>query len=133
MTNEAEVYFALFGGDFDPDAVTRRVGIEPTSTKRKSDPRPRHSIWLVSSGRVVSDIIDVYQMSSSVVSRLEPFADRISNTREELGLKAVLEVVLWISTDESKSTPALGFDSGVISFLQSVGATIDVDTYLNAP
>jgi len=41
----------------------------------------------------------------------------------------VLEVVLRITLDETKSTPAIGFDSRVISFLNRVGASIDIDTY----
>ncbi len=72
-------------------------------------------------------------MSSALVAQLAPFAEKIASTRQALGLEAVLEVVLWISIDESKSTPAIGFDHEVISFLQKVGATIDVDTYRNAP
>jgi len=134
MTNEAEVYFALYGSEFDPEEATRRIGIEPTSIKRKGEPRTRkHSFWQISSGRIEGDIIDVYQMSSALVAQLAPFAEKIASTRQALGLEGVLEVVLWISTDESKSTPAIGFDHEVISFLQKVGATIDVDTYRNAP
>ena len=72
-------------------------------------------------------------MSSALIARLAPWADKIASARQELGLDAVLEVVLWISTDESKPTPAIGFDHEVISFLQKVGAKIDVDTYRNAP
>lgn len=134
VTNEAEVYFALYGTDFDPEEATRRVGLEPTSIKRKGEPKTRrHSFWQVSSGRVEGDIIDVYEMSSTLVALLAPRAAEIASTRRELGLEAVLEVVLWISTDESKSTPAIGFDHEVISFLHAVGATIDIDTYRNAP
>lgn len=133
MTNEAEVYFALYGSEFDPDEATRRIGIEPTSIKRKGEPKTRkHSFWQISSGRIEDDIIDIYEMSSALVAQLAPFAEKIASTRQALGLEAVLEVVLRISTDESKSTPAIGFDHEVMSFLQKVGATIDVDTYRNA-
>ena len=48
-------------------------------------------------------------------------------------VEAVLEVVLWITMDETKSTPAIGFDADVLSFVVAVGATIDVDTYRNVP
>lgn len=41
----------------------------------------------------------------------------------------VLQVVLRISMDDTKPTPAIGFDAEVIEFLFSVGASIDVDTY----
>ncbi|UJW81277.1 DUF4279 domain-containing protein [Hydrogenophaga sp. SL48] len=134
MTNEAEVYFALYGSEFDLEEATRRIGIEPTSIKRKGEPKTRkHLFWQISPDRIEGDIIDIYEMSSALVAQLAPFAEKIASTRQALGLEAVLEVVLWISTDESKSTPAIGFDHEVISFLQKVGATIDVDTYCNAP
>jgi Domain of unknown function (DUF4279) len=66
-------------------------------------------------------------------SRLSPHSEKIASVRKQLGLEAVLQVVLWITTDESKSTPAIGFNPEVISFLNTVGASIDVDTYRNVP
>ncbi len=134
MTNEAEVYFALYGTEFDPEEATRRIGLEPTKVARRGEPKSRrHSFWEVSSGHVENDILDVHEMSSALVALLAPYATKIASTRRELGLEAVLEVVLWISTDDSKPTPAVGFDQAVISFVHSVGAKIDVDTYRNAP
>lgn len=134
MTNEAEVYFALYGSEFDPEEATRSIGIEPTTIKRKGEPKTRkHSFWQISSGRIEGDRIDIYEMSSALVAHLAPLAEKIASTRQLLGLNAILEVVLWIFTDESKSMPAIGFDHEVISFLTEVGASIDVDTYRNAP
>ena len=134
MTNEAEVYFALYGIDFEPEEATRRIGIEPTSIKRKGEPKTRkHSFWQVSSGRVIGDIIDIYEISFDLVRLLEPHAAKIARVKQDLKLEAILEVVLWITTDESKPTPAIGFDLEVVSFLNAVGARIDIDTYRNAP
>ena len=133
MTNEGEVYFSLYGGDFDPDEVTRLIGFNPTSIHRKAKVRPRHSSWDVSSGKIENEIIDVYEMSSALVSRLQPYAEKILTAKRQLKLEAVLEVVLWITTDDSVSTPAIGFTSEVISFLNTVGASIDIDTYRNVP
>ena len=131
MTNEGEVYFALCSdADFDPHDVTRTVGIEPSRTKRKASPRPKHTSWEVSSGKVESDVIDIYAMSSALISRLRTHADKIVQAKRQFGLTAYLEVVLWISADEATSTPAIGFDTDVISFLNAVSAHIDVDTYI---
>jgi hypothetical protein len=133
VTNEGEVYFALFGHDFDPDEVTRLIGIEPTSTHRRGSPTPKHTSWKFSSGKIENDIVDVYEMSSSLVSRLLPYVEKIVDVKRRFQLEAVLEVVLWITTDESKSTPAIGFEPQVIAFLYTVGASIDIDTYRNMP
>ena len=93
-------------------------------------PRPKHTSWEVSSGRVESAVIDIYAMSSALISRLQAHADKIVQAKRQFGLTAYLEVVLWISVDEATSTPAIGFDMNVISFLYAVGAHIDVDTYI---
>jgi hypothetical protein len=133
MTNNGEVYFVLFGKDFDPDEATRLIGLNPTEVQRKSDPRPKLSMWKFSSGKVADDELDVYGLSSKLISKLLPYATKIAKAKETLQLDAVLEVVLYITTAETKSTPAIGFDTVVISFLHAVGASIDVDTYLDTP
>ena len=129
MTNEAEVYFCLYADDFDPAEVTRAVGIEPTSTRRPADPTPHQTSWELSTGRVQDDIIDVYELSSDIVGKLAPQELKIRAVIKRLGLKAILQIVLWISMDESKSTPAIGFEPAVVRFLSAVGASVDIDTY----
>ena len=128
--NEGEVYFALTGDyDFDPAVITERLGIEPSRVKRKADPRPTTTSWVLSSGKVVDELVDVYAMSSELVSRLAPRTQQIKQLMTDLNLSAVLEVVLRITMDETKSTPAIGFEAETIRFLSSVSAFIDVDTY----
>lgn len=133
MTNTAEVYFALHGAVLDPDDVTRIVGLEPTSVTRRADPRPKYSTWTVSSGKVQKDFVDVCNMSAVLVSRLSPFSEKLALARSQLNAEAVFNVVLSITTDDSKPTPAIGFDSNVLQFVVAVGATIDIDTYLIDP
>lgn len=127
--NEGEVYFALFADEFDPDEVTNIVGIEPTTTRRKGNPIPRCTTWKYSTGMIKDEVVDVYEMSSSLIATLAPHADNIIKAKEKFGLEAVLEVVLTVTPDDTKSTPAIGFESDVIAFLHKVGATIDIDTY----
>jgi hypothetical protein len=128
MTNEGEVYFKLWGGNFDPARLS--LGLEPTKTQCKGDPRPKHSSWIFSTGKLRADLIDVYEMSSSLISQLEPHADKIIQAMKQHSLEAVLEVVLTITTSDQISTPAIGFDPRVITFLSTVGASVDIDTYL---
>lgn len=131
MTNKGEVYFALYGDDFDPDDATNIIGIAPTSTKRKATPRPKFSQWKFSVGEIEDDVIDVYEMSSNLVDTLKKYEDNILVAIKMLGLKAKFQVVLWISTDDSISTPAIGFEPEVISFIHKLGAYVDIDTYRN--
>lgn len=127
MPNEGRVYFGLFGDDFDPDSLS--IGVAPTKTARKGSPIPKQSSWIFSGEKVQSELIDVYEMSSSLIDALKPRAHRIIEAMATHHLEAVLEVVLTITPDDSVSTPAVGFDSTVISFLNQVGASIDVGIY----
>lgn len=136
MTNEVEVYFALKGDDFDPDAFTERSGLMPTEVFRKGEPGRyvktyKFSIWKMSLGRIVNDVLLVCELADQLIAQLEDSADCISSVVSESNLYAVLEVVLYISMDEKISTPALGFTPRTIAFLHKVGAEIDVDIYRN--
>ena len=127
MPNQGRVYFGLFGSDFNPEALD--LGIRPTETRRRGDPRPKLSSWILSTDKVVSDVVDIYSMSSALVASLTPHVENIVAAMKTHKLEAVLEVVLTISPDDSVSTPAIGFDAVVVAFVAKVGGSIDVDTY----
>jgi hypothetical protein len=74
-------------------------------------------------------VVDVYEMAEPLIRQLEPKARAIRALVDELQLRALLQVVLWITTDESKSTPAVGFDEKTIQFLGKVRGSVDVDIY----
>ena len=131
MKNVGEVLFILSGDNLDPNQITQFLGIEPTSTSQIRTPSLKKNSWKLSSGEMEADIIDIYDMSSVVTARLHQYADKITEIKSRLSLQAVLQVVLWISTDDKIPTPAIGFESEVIAFLNKVGASIDIDTYRN--
>ncbi|MFC1833600.1 DUF4279 domain-containing protein [Thermodesulfobacteriota bacterium] len=136
MSNSGRVYFGL-RGNFTPAELTEAIGIQPTSAKMKGErvagKLPACSLWAYSSEETEGEIVDVYALSSKVVRALEPYADRIATEVQKRDLSAVLQVVLWISTDDEISTPVIGFETEVIAFLHQVGGTIDIDTYRNTP
>ena len=136
MTNEVEVYFALQGDDFDPDAFTKQSGLAPTEVFRKGEPgryveKYKFGMWKLSTGRIANDVLLVDELANQLIEKIEGSANRVASVVEEQALYAVLEVVLYIAMDEKLSTPALGFSSRTIAFLHKVGATIDVDIYRN--
>ena len=136
MTSTGEVYLNLFGDAFDPDEVSRTIGLAGATVHRKGErrpevPLPRQSAWTFSTGKIEDEVIDVYAMSEALIARLAPYVGKIVEAKEKLGLTCVLQVVLWIDQDQTKSMPAIGFEHAVIDFLNTVGATIDIDTYRN--
>lgn len=136
MATIGEVYFAMYGDDFDPAEVSIYVGSAATDVHRKGQrrpdvPLPRYSSWAVSTGRVESDVIDVYEMSEQLVQQLLPFVQKLVEAKRVFNLWCVFQVVLWIDQNEDASMPAIGFDPAVIQFIHAVGANIDIDTYRN--
>lgn len=135
MTNEALVYFALKGENFDPDTFTEWSGLSPTDVRRKGAPRKHgrgiytFGIWEMSMGWERNDVLIIHEIVDELVGRLEGRVDKIASAVADQGLHAVLEVVLHVSMDESISTPALGFSTKALAFLSRVGAEIDVDIY----
>jgi hypothetical protein len=127
--NSGEVYFSLHSESLMRTAVTSALGIEPTRSGLNAEPIPKASYWHLSSGKVVAEIIDVYELGESVVRPLLPHAGAIRALASKYSAKVVLQVVLTISLDDRLSTPAIGFSESVVAFLSSVGASIDVDTY----
>lgn len=86
-------------------------------------------MWQYSTETVIEDYIDIYEMSESVISALEPFSDRIKDAMRSMNLCGVLQVVLYLSMDDSLPTPAIGMSERTVNFVASVGASIDIDTY----
>jgi hypothetical protein len=129
--NEGEVIFRLLGDDFDPDRITSLVGINPTKIKRKKTTTSNFCSWEFSSGKIVNEYLDIYEISSKLVEELTPKSEKIADAVKEFNLTTILQIVLWITTDDSKSTPVIGFEKETISFLNKVNASIDIDTYRN--
>ena len=132
--NEGYVYFGLRGA-FDPDELTERIGISPTSSSREGGRNrqrrlPRTSQWELSTERIVAECIDISQLADEIIAKLEPHSPQIKDAIADLDLYAVLEVVLYFSTDDEVSTPAIGFSNRVLAFLADVNASIDIDTYV---
>ena len=130
VLNEGRVYFGLFGDDFDPESLS--LGISPTQTRLRGSPIPKYSSWMLSTEKIVAEVVDVYSLAASLVRLLLPYEANIIDAMKRHKLEAVLEVVLTISPDETLSTPAIGFDADVVSFMSRVGGSIDIDTYRGA-
>jgi hypothetical protein len=136
MTSTGEVYLNLFGDGFNPDEVNEYIGLVGATVRMKGErrpevPLPRVSSWAFSTGKIENEVIDVYAMSEALITKLAPYVKKIVEVKEKFALTCVLQVVLWIDQDETKSMPAIGFEHAVINFLNAVGGTIDIDTYRN--
>ncbi len=132
-TNEGRVYFALDTKDIHPDEITKFLGIEPTSITLKGsilpNKLPKINSWKLSTANIVNEYIDVYDMATEIINKLNPKKDMIIEAIKKFNASPRLEVVLWFSKNEEHSTPAIGFEIETIKFLGDIGALIDIDTY----
>lgn len=132
-TGNSYVYFTLTGDDFDTDEVTNRLGITPTASWRKGDkgqfnPFLKFANWSLSSG-IIPENLQIDILVDAIVSKLYDKIEIINDLKKQFQLSSVLEIVLYIDTNENNSTPVLGHDLRTIEFLYRTGTTTDIDIY----
>lgn len=133
-SNEARVYFSLAGYSFNPDDITRLLGIEPTSVNRAGATsaldKPAISCWELSTD-TAADEIDVYLMTRELMKKIEPLKDKLVEAIERYNLAPKMSVVLLLSLGEEAVTPDVGFGSRAVKFLAEIGAFIDIEYQLS--
>jgi hypothetical protein len=133
-SNEARAHFTLAGYHFNPDHVTRHLGLQPTSvdaTGANSDlSKPALSSWELST-ETVKDNIDVYKMTDELIKRIEPVKDKILEICKSHNLSPRIGVVLVLSVDKNETVPDVGFGARAIRFLADIGAFINIDYRLS--
>lgn len=136
-SNKGRAYFALYGYHFNPDDITRLLGIEPTSINAAGAysglDKPVISSWELSTGTVTSDEseVDIYKLTEDILKQLEPIKDKIIEVCKSHNLSPRLGIVLTLSVDKNESSPDVGFGARIIRFLADVGAFINVDYRLS--
>lgn len=132
-TGNTYVYFALKGDNFDPQMVTEKIGLTPTSAWKKGDkgkhkPTLDYSCWELSTDKgkeyyMVDGLVD------EVIEQLYDKIDIINELKNQFKLNSVLEIVMYIDTNVEQPTPALGHDLKTIEFLHRTQTITDVDIY----
>ena len=132
--NKARVHFTLSGYHFNPDDITRLIGIEPTSTDAGglmgSPDKPTISSWELSTDTVTEDV-DVYALIEIILKKLEPIKEQIIEVCKSHNLSPRINVVLTLSVDKDENCPDVGFCGRMVKFLADIGAFINVDYKLS--
>ena len=133
-SNNGRVYFTLGGYHFNPDDITRRLGIEPTSVDAAGASsaldKPVISSWELSTDTTTDDV-DVYKLTEIIIKQLEPVKEKILDVIKSHNLSPRIGVVLVLSIDKNESVPDVGFGARTIRFLADIGAFINVDYQLS--
>ena len=133
-SNKARAFFSLSGYHFNPDDITRLLGIEPTSSNAAGAnsglDKPVISSWEISTDTVTDDV-DVYKLTDIIIKQLEPFEKKILEVIKSHNLSPRVGVVLVLSVDKDESVPDVGFGARTIRFLADIGAFINVEYKLS--
>lgn len=136
-SNKARAFFALYGYHFNPDDITRLLGLEPTSANNAGAysnlDKPVISSWELSTETVNSDEgeVDVYKLTDTIIKQLEPIKEKIPEVCKSHNLSPRLGVVLTLSVDKDESSPDVGLGARAIRFLADIGAFFNVEYKLS--
>ncbi len=135
--NKGRAYFALSGYHFNPDDITRIIGVEPTSTNNNgmmgSPEKPSISSWEISTETIIEDteVVDVYKLAEIILKQLEPIKEEILQICKSHNLSPRMGVELTLSTDKDDICPDVGFGARLVKFLADIGAFINIDYKLS--
>lgn len=133
-SNTGRAYFALLGYHFNPDDVTRLLGLEPTRVDAAGAysglDKPVISAWELSTETASGDV-DVFALTDSLVKQLEPLKEKIVAVCKSHNLSPRLGVALTLSIDKGEASPEVGFGARTIRFLADTGAFIEVENRLS--
>jgi len=142
--NKARVHFTLSGYHFNPDDITRLLGIEPTSVNNAGAhcglDNPVISSWELSTDTVTSDSlttksdaddVDIYKLAEIILKRLEPIKEEILQVCKSHNLSPRMGVVLTLSVDKNETCPDVGFGARMVKFLAELGAFINIEYQLS--
>lgn len=113
--------------------VTERVGITPTEKWKKGDKGKYNAIldyscWKLSTEKGKKEIV-VDRLVDEVIGQLFDNIEMINELKSRFDLHSVLQIVMYIDTNEEQSAPAFGHDLKTIEFLHLTQTKTDVDIY----
>ncbi|MFV2058817.1 MAG: DUF4279 domain-containing protein [Thiohalomonadales bacterium] len=132
-SDKGRAYFALGGYHFNPDHITRLLGIEPTSVNDAGTSggldKPVLSSWELSTDTVTGEV-DVYDLTDIIIKQLEPIEEKVLEVCKKFNLSPRMGIVLTLSPENGESNPDVGFGARTIRLLADIGAFINVEYQL---
>jgi hypothetical protein len=119
------------GITFDPDYVTRALGIEPTQQNRSGDPihdgqgRWTFTRWRISEGPL--ETVTITGMLDQVISRLSTAGQKLNTVCDEIGVEPILTCTV---EPQSAETPDVTFPRPVVQWAANNNVALAVDIML---
>jgi hypothetical protein len=133
-SNKARAYFGLSGYHFNPDDITKILGVEPTATNNSgmtgSLDKPSISTWELSTDIIIDDI-DLYDLTDIITKQLEPISEKIIEVVKNYNVSPRFGVVLELAVKKKDSNPDIGLGPRTIRLLAELGAFINIEYKLS--
>lgn len=138
-SNKGRAYFSLSGYHFNPDDITRLLGVEPNSVNNAGTmsglDKPVISSWEISTDTVTTEDgteeVDLYKLNEIILKQLEPIKEQIIAVCKSHNLSPRIGVVVTLSIDKGDTCPDVGFGGRLVKFMADIGAFIDVEYKLS--
>jgi hypothetical protein len=126
---KVRLYFQFQGEAFDPDEITRRLGVEPTDSFRPGDPitkdgRGRYGVygWKVMSG---GDTLEIDDLLSELQRRVDVPAEKVKQLCRDLNVD--LAIICRVGVEEAEAAPNLVFPPEFLEWVAEFGVSFSVD------
>ena len=132
MNTQSNCYtYFVITGQFDPDAVTALLELNPDKIRKMGALRPNgepHDTASWQFGRCSEYDVHVENMMRKTVAPLLDKVELLNRIREQYDVRFYLEVVPSVYTDDISPCLAPSFD--VMEFCVATGTELDIDLYV---
>lgn len=129
------VGFLISGHGLEPEEVTARLGLQPTATWRRGQPRMAVSArthdsdgWVIRTD--YEDSLDLLSHVRRILDLVHPRAEAVRQICESGEVSSELECVVRITGNEVQTPPIVFFDGDTIRQLADLKADLDIDINL---
>jgi hypothetical protein len=134
-------YFEIKGDEFPIGYITNKLGINPTRYYKKGDEiikpynpsvistQKRYRTY--TSWRIGTEYIETLYADKQAKEVIAPLLNKINELIEIQEKYDCLFVLMQVPIIEQGHSPALGYDKEVIDFCSKIGASIEIDLYVN--
>lgn len=123
--------FSIYGDEFDPNFITKQLGIDPCETYLKGELikngriARKETSWSINTG--YQDSFDINDQLGIITAQIRGKAEALVKIKQELTVKMLFMIVVNIERNEA---PAMYFERDFLSFVNEIGAEIGFDVYV---
>lgn len=121
---------AYESGIFNPDDITKLLGIQPFSSWNYGDTRKDGSKYLFSNWSAEKSTVDRLDVEAQCMDTIKNLKNKISLLKEIKEQYDVHYVMMIVPSIYGEEKSIMGFNEEIIEFCYLTGTTIEIDMYV---